>query len=598
MTSSQGTLIQRWNKSCTVFVTVVVTLLHLTAFAVAAYLCPELFTARSYEGAHCQPGHRADTFEVAAADCGAEYAAAAGACLPRVGGDVVRLADLRMSFKLPAADPGDSLSVWNWRLVASLAVSLQLLEPVTAGNSSQLEEVEQLELPVLLSASIDYAPAQYLATAAARPSSGDCIPASPWHSKAILLHVNRSLHCGLVRRVSSRGSRADTAEVHCSLHPLFELLVLSNSSYIVQVRLQQQEGGQGAELLATNATVSSHLTVARETAAYHRACFYLKCLFTPLVVMALVWFMVRLCLNDLYVTIHDRLLMTAGLAQVLANVPAEVLVANYPLPQLTLLGPVTHLVLLTALALFWTVFSLDKLADNEPWERTTRYYARPLCAVLATALAALAGLLFLRLPPLGNPFTSHWQAGAGAGAAIYIALGFTFSLAVTIATFHTYLSILVFRVVCDISVRYISLFVITMTPPNHTAVCRYPGQGRGAWRLKVVLLYCLLVSGLACLGCVLRLAVTLCLHWNTDTVHTQPLPFSVASAGIFYLGELAATNLHVIALLVALSRVSRGHVPGDTWYTPVSPVMYSPAPREEQLHLWDLAATQPSPMHK
>ena len=72
MTSSQGTLIQRWNKSCTVFVTVVVTLLHLTAFAVAAYLCPELFTARSYEGAHCQPGHRADTFEVAAADCGAE----------------------------------------------------------------------------------------------------------------------------------------------------------------------------------------------------------------------------------------------------------------------------------------------------------------------------------------------------------------------------------------------------------------------------------------------------------------------------------------------------------------------------------------------
>ena len=137
-----------------------------------------------------------------------------------------------------------------------------------------------------------------------------------------------------------------------------------------------------------------------------------------------------------------------------------------------------------------------------------------------------------------------------------------------------------------------------MTPANHTAVCRYPGQGRGAWRLKVVLLYCLLVSGLACLGCVLRLAVTLCLHWNTDTVHTQPLPFSVASAGIFYLGELAATNLHVIALLVALSRVSRGHVAGDTWYTPVSPVMYSPAPREEQLHLWDLAATQPSPMHK
>ena len=62
-------------------------------------------------------------------------------------------------------------------------------------------------------------------------------------------------------------------------------------------------------------------------------------------------------------------------------------------------------------------------------------------------------------------------------------------------------------------------------------------------------------------------------------------------ASIFYLGEMAATNIHLIILLILLSRSTRG--PGDSsggWYTPVSPVMYSPAPREEQLHLWDLAA--------
>ena len=74
------------------------------------------------------------------------------------------------------------------------------------------------------------------------------------------------------------------------------------------------------DILATNATVSSYLTLARETDSFHRTFFYAKCLFTPLVMMALIWFMVRLCLNDLYVTIHDRLLITASLAQVIINI--------------------------------------------------------------------------------------------------------------------------------------------------------------------------------------------------------------------------------------------------------------------------------------
>ena len=100
-----------------------------------------------------------------------------------------------------------------------------------------------------------------------------------------------------------------------------------------------------------------------------------------------------------------------------------------------------------------------------------------------------------------------------------------------------------------------------------------------------------------CLGSVLRLAVSLCLHWNTE-VHTQPLPFSVSLASVYYLGELAATNIHVLSLLLLLSR-SSGVAGGDGgWYTPVSPVMYSPTTtRQEQLHLWDLSAQQ-SPLHK
>ena len=103
-----------------------------------------------------------------------------------------------------------------------------------------------------------------------------------------------------------------------------------------------------------------------------------------------------------------------------------------------------------------------------------------------------------------------------------------------------------------------------------------------------------------CLGAVLRLAVSLCLHWNRDFT-TDPLPFSVSLASVFLVGELAATNIHLLALLLLLSRRGRGlggeDGGGGGWYTPVSPVMYSPTTtREEQLHLWDLSAHQ-SPLN-
>lgn len=52
--------------------------------------------------------------------------------------------------------------------------------------------------------------------------------------------------------------------------------------------------------------------------------FYLKCLSTPFVLTALVWFVVRMYLNDLYVSIPDRLVILAGFVLFLQNIPTEV----------------------------------------------------------------------------------------------------------------------------------------------------------------------------------------------------------------------------------------------------------------------------------
>lgn len=467
MSGSQGTLIQKWSKGFSVVMIGAAIALHALAFVLAALLCPDIFKARSYEGVHCQPSGEMNSYEFTGCDqeriSEMRHTVGEGVCLTRDKGDIVKLQDIRMSFKFPLDETDELYSAWNWRIVASLAVNLNILERDAYSRKDVINSSSQsatLEEEIMLSASLDYAPMQLLQPSAKPKGSKsparetDCIPSSPWHSKAIILHVNRTLSCRLMRKYSDEmvGDKeivSPELSYHCSVHPLFELLVLSNSSYIMQVRLEATNTKSDFDILLSNATVSSHLTIVKETDIFHRLVFYTKCFFTPIILLSLVWFVVRLCVNDLYVTIHDRLLITAGLAQVVTNIPSEVVVANFPNPYLTLLDPLAYIILITSLALFWIIFTLDKLAVNEPWERNTRYYWRPICVIVVGSTLALLGVLFMRFPALNNPFNSHWLAGT----TTFVSLGFTFGLAVVIASYQTYLSVLIFRVVCDISVK-------------------------------------------------------------------------------------------------------------------------------------------------
>ena len=86
------------------------------------------------------------------------------------------------------------------------------------------------------------------------------------------------------------------------------------------------------------------------------------------------------------------------------------------------------------------------------------------------------------------------------------------------------------------------------------------------------------------------------LHWNPD-FPTDPVPFGISGAAPLLLLSHVAGAVHVVFLLLALSRTAGGEG-GAGWYAPVRPVMYSPVERRaEQLHLWDLSA-HPSPLHK
>ncbi len=76
-----------------------------------------------------------------------------------------------------------------------------------------------------------------------------------------------------------------------------------------------------------------------------------------------------------------------------------------------------------------------------------------------------------------------------------------------------------------------------------------------AWRLKLVLLYCFAGSVATAAGFVLKMASTLALNWNHQ-FYLDPVPFHLSIASPVLLGLQGFWNLHVVALLVLLSRVS------------------------------------------
>ena len=168
---------------------------------------------------------------------------------------------------------------------------------------------------------------------------------------------------------SDDGSSMTSIDYACTLTPLFSLELLSNQSYILQLSFSPQSSNKSYDLFGlTTRTVTvqkAALTLVIESSAFHSAIFYLKCFCLPFVLGALVIFSIRLYLNDLYVSIPDRLLITCALAQTLHNIPVEALIAEgnfWPAsPYMKLIDELGRFVLITCLFIFWVVYTKDKV---------------------------------------------------------------------------------------------------------------------------------------------------------------------------------------------------------------------------------------------
>lgn len=361
-----------------------------------------------------------------------------------------------------------------------------------------------------------------------------------------------------IKTKDNSGNKKASVTYKCTLAPLFDiLLVNANSSYLVRIQFitplpepsndehqaepenaqppgeestDKQEGSKrryeidkghvpASILNSLPKTIKASLTLLTETSEFHSALMIAKCIFVPFLILALCLFCIRTYLNDLYVTIPDRLLITSAMAIILHNIPVEILIkylGEYSWTSyLKVADELFFLTPMISLMLFWCIFTGDKLARNEPWERNTRYYCVPILIVVMSALVAGSFVIYSFGPVVPSPFKSHWLEGSGA---VRVSIGLLFTLAALALTYQTYLAVSVFRVLCDISVSY----------STSTMVLRM-------WRLKMVLLYSFVVSLLTIGGYVLKLSIQLGLNWNPQ-FYLEPIPFHLSLASSYLLG--------------------------------------------------------------
>ena len=329
---------------------------------------------------------------------------------------------------------------------------------------------------------------------------------------------------------------ARTSQYICAISPLIDIQLPQNDSFIINLAFQPQLNHSNP---VTNTTeyfaffehkskTKAYLTLLIESESYHKSLFYMKCLMTPLVLSALVWFSVRLYMHDLYISIPDRLLIASAIAQILFNIPAEVIVMKWDEPYLKLIDEIGCIGLQGCLLLFWVVYTKDKLAKNEAWERNTRYYWKHILLVTLSCLVAALFVIYNRGPTFSNAFRNHWTETN----TIFTSLGFIFGLVVVAMIYQMYLSILICKLLCDVTVEY-----------QHLSL-------RMNWRIKMILLYNLLTSLLTVGGFVLQQAVRLGLNWNQQ-FFVDPVPMHLVMAGPYYVGlqgnvnELMLVNIYL-----------------------------------------------------
>ncbi len=140
--------------------------------------------------------------------------------------------------------------------------------------------------------------------------------------------------------------------------------------------------------------------------------------------------------------------------------------------------------------------------------------------VLLGCVCLSARSVFTVGPGLGSPLATHWSPSSAVAASVCAALAL--ATVVLALAYQAYLTIIVFKLLCDVSVRF--------PQTSGDGPCSSSSSSSGT---KCVLFYCFFVSLCASCGLALEASVDLALNWDRRDNLDESVTNHFAFAGPF-----------------------------------------------------------------
>ena len=290
---------------------------------------------------------------------------------------------------------------------------------------------------------------------------------------------------------------------NCDLLPLFELGSLHHDFYLLNLRLPPNMANQ--KNVGIGKLVDVNLVVIFQNGGFTKVWVSMKTVFFPLVVALLVWFWRRVQALQREPALIECMLLTLGICLSVLNLPLEYLTLRFDMPYMLLITDIRQGVFYAVLLSFWLVFAGEHLMVSEDCDRNRlAAYWKHLSAVACGCISLFIFDMCERGVQLTNPFYSIWGTRVGTN----LALSFIIMAGVSASLYFCFLSWMIWRVFCNISVKRQAL-------PAMSSVRRLHYEGI-IYRFKFLMLATLTCAAMTVIGFILGQVAEGSWKWDED----------------------------------------------------------------------------------
>ena len=288
---------------------------------------------------------------------------------------------------------------------------------------------------------------------------------------------------------------------NCDLIPLFELGSLHHDFYLLNLRMPpNMENQRNVDI---GKPVDITLVAIFQNGGFTKVWVSLKTVFFPLVVALLVWFWRRVQALQREPALIECMLFALGICLSVLNLPLEYLTLRFDMPYMLLITDIRQGVFYAVLLSFWLVFAGEHLMVSDDCDRNRlAAYWKHLSAVACGCISLFIFDMCERGVQLTNPFYSIWGTRVGTN----LALSFIIMAGVSASLYFCFLSWMIWRVFCNISVKRQAL-------PAMSSVRRLHYEGI-IYRFKFLMLATLTCAAMTVIGFILGQVAEG--HWKWD----------------------------------------------------------------------------------